>query len=163
MSSTGVTPRGAALRAMHGGAPGVIQVARLRVLARERERPAFLVAEPHAPLADLQDLRLAATDQVPLAGMAGMRLRGLPLTFGRRGYRTGFLARRSTENLKPFHALEQAVRDAVPGQHIRLPEQSPAERESVMVSRPFSPLERILHAPARSSWMCRAVSSQHPF
>ena len=103
-----------------------------------------------------------------------MRLRGLPLTFGRRGYRTGFLARRSTENLKPFHALEQAVRDAVPGQHIRLPEQSPAERESVMVSRPFSPPLNEpyskcafpghgAHAPARSGWMCRAVSSQYPF
>lgn len=119
-------------------------MAQLRVSARERERPAVLVAEPHAPGVDLQDLRLAASDQVRLAGMAGMPLRGLPLTFGRRGYCTGFVARRSTGSLKLFHAPKQTVCDAVLGQHTGLPEQRPMERESVVISRPLSPLERTL-------------------
>ena len=42
-------------------------------------------------------------------------LRALPLAFGHRRYRTGFLARRSAENLEPFRMLESAVRDAALG------------------------------------------------
>ena len=55
-------------------------------------------------------LPLDLLDRLP-----GAPLRALPLEFGRRRYRTGFLARRSAEDLEPFRALEQAVRDAAPG------------------------------------------------
>ena len=40
------------------------------------------------------------------------RLRPVPTRFGRRRTRTGFVARRSAEDLAPFRALENAVRDA---------------------------------------------------
>ena len=40
------------------------------------------------------------------------RLRPVPTRFGRRRTRTGFIARRSAEDLAPFRALENAVRDA---------------------------------------------------
>ena len=40
------------------------------------------------------------------------RLRPVPTQFGRRRTRTGFVARRSAEDLAPFRALENAVRDA---------------------------------------------------
>ena len=39
-------------------------------------------------------------------------LRPLPVSFGRHRYRTGFIARRSAENLAAFRLLRQAVRDA---------------------------------------------------
>ena len=47
-----------------------------------------------------------------LGRLAGTPLRALPLDFGRRNYRTGFIARRSAEDLEPFRKLEAAVRDA---------------------------------------------------
>ena len=52
-------------------------------------------------------LPLDLLDRLP-----GTPLRALPLDFGRRRCRTGFLARRSAEDLEPFRALEAAVRDA---------------------------------------------------
>ncbi len=55
-------------------------------------------------------LPLDLLDRLP-----GMPLRPLPLSFGRRRYRTGFVARRSAEDLEPFRALEQAVRDVAIG------------------------------------------------
>ncbi len=55
-------------------------------------------------------LPLELLDRLP-----GTPLRALPLDFGRFRYRTGFLARRSAEDLEPFRALEQAVRDAALG------------------------------------------------
>ena len=55
-------------------------------------------------------LPLDLLDRLP-----GAPLRALPLTFGRRRYRTGFLARRSAGDPEPFRALEQAVRDAALG------------------------------------------------
>ena len=47
-----------------------------------------------------------------LERLPGAPLKALPLTFGRRRYRTGFVARRSAEDLAPFRHLEAAVRDA---------------------------------------------------
>ena len=55
-------------------------------------------------------LPLDLLDRLP-----GTPLRALPLAFGRRGYRTGFVARRSAEDLEPFRMLETAVRDAALG------------------------------------------------
>ena len=52
-------------------------------------------------------LPLNLLDRLP-----GAPLKALPLTFGRRRYRTGFIARRSAEDLAPFRHLEAAVRDA---------------------------------------------------
>lgn len=42
-------------------------------------------------------------------------LKALPLAFGCREYRTGFVARRSAEDLEPFRMLESALRDAALG------------------------------------------------
>ena len=39
-------------------------------------------------------------------------LRPLPVSLGRHRYRTGFIARRSAEDLAAFRLLQQAVRDA---------------------------------------------------
>ena len=39
-------------------------------------------------------------------------LRPLPVSFGRHRYRTGFIARRSAEDLAAFRLLKQAVRAA---------------------------------------------------
>ena len=50
-----------------------------------------------------------------LDGLPGTPLRALPLSFGRRRYRAGFIARRSAEDLQPFRMLEAAVRDAALG------------------------------------------------
>ena len=47
-----------------------------------------------------------------LERLPGAPLKALPLTFGRRRYRTGFVARRSAEDLAAFRHLEAAVRDA---------------------------------------------------
>ena len=47
-----------------------------------------------------------------LERLPGAPLKALPLAFGRRRYRTGFVARRSAEDLAPFRRLEEAVRDA---------------------------------------------------
>ncbi|MYA89513.1 MAG: LysR family transcriptional regulator [Boseongicola sp. SB0662_bin_57] len=52
-------------------------------------------------------------------------VRPVPVEIGRFRYRTGFLARRSAEDLPPFRALEQAVRDAALG---RSPGRMPPER-----------------------------------
>ena len=43
--------------------------------------------------------------------LAPPRLRPLPIAIGRHRYRTGFIARRSAEDLEPFRALEQTVRE----------------------------------------------------
>lgn len=57
-------------------------------------------------------LPLDLLDRLP-----GLPLRALPLSFGRRPYRAGFVARRSAEDLEPFRALEAAVRDAALGRN----------------------------------------------
>ena len=44
--------------------------------------------------------------------LAAPRLRPLPLAFGRRRCRTGFVARRAAEDLEPFRLLEQTLRDS---------------------------------------------------
>ena len=46
-----------------------------------------------------------------LEALAAPKLRPLPLKFGRYRYRAGFIARRSAEDLAPFRALEETVRD----------------------------------------------------
>ena len=43
--------------------------------------------------------------------MNGPRLKPLPVSIGRYSYRTGFVARRSAEDLASFLALEDTVRD----------------------------------------------------
>ena len=53
----------------------MIEMAQLRVGEREAELPATL-AEPHPPVADLHDLRLAAVDQVRPPGMPAAAGRG---------------------------------------------------------------------------------------
>ena len=55
-------------------------------------------------------LPLDLLDRLP-----GTPLKALPLDFGRRRYRAGFIARRSAEDLEPFRMLEQSVRDAALG------------------------------------------------
>ena len=46
-----------------------------------------------------------------LDALPGAPIAPLPLTFGRRRYRTGFIARRSAEDHAPFHHLQQTVRE----------------------------------------------------
>ena len=74
-------------------------------------------------------LRLGAAGLLALAGgpwlawlstellerLPGGLVRPLPVEFGRYRYRSGFVARRSAEDLPPFRALEQAVRDTALG------------------------------------------------
>lgn len=62
-------------------------------------------------------LPLDLLDRLP-----GTPLRALPLAFGRHRYRTGFVARRSAEDLEPFRMLEAAVRDAALGRSGGVPE-----------------------------------------
>ena len=50
-----------------------------------------------------------------LERLPGGLVRPLPVEFGRYRYRSGFVARRSAEDLPPFRALEQAVRDTALG------------------------------------------------
>ena len=52
-------------------------------------------------------LPLELLDRLP-----GPPLKALPLTFGRQRYRTGFIARRSAEDLAAFRRLQTAVHDA---------------------------------------------------
>ena len=47
--------------------------------------------------------------------MPGLALRPLPLEFGKRRCRTGFVSRRSAEDLPPFRQLRKAIRDVVLG------------------------------------------------
>ena len=49
--------------------------------------------------------------------MPGGPVRPLPVDIGRYCYRSGFVARRSVENLPPFRALEQAVRETALGEN----------------------------------------------
>ena len=44
-----------------------------------------------------------------------LRLRALPTDYGRRRYRTGFVARRAAEDLAPFRLLQQRIRDVAHG------------------------------------------------
>ena len=46
-----------------------------------------------------------------LARLPGLDLKPLPLTFGRRRYRIGLVARRSAEDLAPVRRFEKIVRD----------------------------------------------------
>ena len=57
-------------------------------------------------------LPLDLLDRLP-----GTPLKALPLDFGRRRYRAGFVARRTAEDLEPFRALEAAVRNAALGRN----------------------------------------------
>ena len=54
-----------------------------------------------------------------LKRLPGGLVRPLPVEFGRYRYRSGFVARRSAEDLPPFRALEQAVRDTALGRDAR--------------------------------------------
>ena len=58
-----------------------------------------------------------------LDGLAGPKLRPLPLKFGRYRYRAGFIARRSAEDLAPFQALEKTVRETALERSERSPDQ----------------------------------------
>ena len=50
-----------------------------------------------------------------LGRLSGGLVRPLPVEIGRYRYRTGFVARRAAEDLAPFRALEQAVREIALG------------------------------------------------
>lgn len=50
--------------------------------------------------------------------LPGAPLKALPLTFGRRRYRTGFVIRRAAEDLAPFRMLKDAVHAAALGRRI---------------------------------------------
>ena len=50
-----------------------------------------------------------------LGRLSGGLVRPLPVDIGRYRYRTGFVARRAAEDLAPFRALEQAVRETALG------------------------------------------------
>ena len=49
--------------------------------------------------------------------LAAPRLSPLPLAFGRRRCRTGFVARRAAEDLEPFRLLERTLRDSAVERH----------------------------------------------
>ena len=70
-------------------------------------------------------LPLELLDRLP-----GVPLRALPLTFGRRRYRTGLVARRAAEDLAPVRMLEDTVRDAALGRCIGPPEQGEPPRHA---------------------------------
>ena len=53
--------------------------------------------------------------------LAKPRPRPLSTRFGRQRYRAGFIARRSAEDLAPFRALEETVRQTALGPSARLP------------------------------------------
>ncbi len=50
-----------------------------------------------------------------LEQLPGPALRPLPLEFGRHRCRTGFVSRRTAEDLPPFRVLRKAVRDVALG------------------------------------------------
>ena len=50
-----------------------------------------------------------------LERLPGRFLRPLPIAFGRHDYRSGFVARRSAEDLPPFRQLEAIVRETALG------------------------------------------------
>ena len=54
-----------------------------------------------------------------LERLPGGLVRALPVDIGRYRYRTGFVARRAAEDLPPFRALEDAVRDTALGRDVR--------------------------------------------
>ena len=56
-----------------------------------------------------------------LGRLSGGLVRPLPVEIGRYRYRTGFVARRAAEDLAPFRALEQAVRDTALGRDSHQP------------------------------------------
>ena len=58
-----------------------------------------------------------------LDGLPGAPLRPLPPGFGRCRYRAGFIARRSAEDLAPFRALEETVRETALERSERSPDQ----------------------------------------
>ena len=53
--------------------------------------------------------------------LPGGLIRPLPVEIGRYRYRSGFVARRAAEDLPPFRALEQAVRDMALGRDSHQP------------------------------------------
>jgi len=53
--------------------------------------------------------------------LPGAPLKALPLAFGRRRYRTGFVVRRAAEDLEPFRALKHTVHAAALGRPIGPP------------------------------------------
>ena len=54
--------------------------------------------------------------------LPGAPLKALPLGFGRRRYRTGFVVRRAAEDLEPFRMLKDAMHAAALGRRIWAPE-----------------------------------------
>ena len=101
--------------------------------SRDESRPslAAILAQlrGEAPAGIVTVLRLGAAGLFAMAGgpwlawlpvellgrLSGGLVRPLPVEIGRYRYRTGFVARRAAEDLAPFRALEQAVRDIALG------------------------------------------------
>ena len=76
--------------------------------------------EPHQASSELSNALaggpwLAWLSTELLERLPGGLVRPLPVDIGRYRYRSGFVARRSAEDLPPFRALEQTVRDTALG------------------------------------------------
>ena len=89
------------LRGLHGLADGEAETPRRLLLKRRGGE-----GRPPPPRA------LVALDR-----LAAPWLRPLPLAFGRRRCRSGFVARRAAEDLEPFRLLEQTLRDSAIERH----------------------------------------------
>ena len=109
-------------RVGNGGQPSLVAVfdelhrqtgRRVRAVIRAGSAGVALLAE--GPW--LAWLPLGLIDRLP-----GAPLEALPLTFGRRRYRTGFVVRRAAEDLEPFRALKHVVHAVVLGRTIGPPE-----------------------------------------
>ena len=105
-------------RVGNGGQPSLVVVfdelqrqtgRRVRAVIRAGSAGVALLAE--GPW--LAWLPLELIDRLP-----GAPLEALPLTFGRRRYRTGFIVRRAAEDLAPFRMLRNALHAAALGRRI---------------------------------------------
>ena len=123
-------------------------------------------------------LRAAAAALLPMAAgpwlarlpldlldrLAELRPRPLSTRFGRQRYRAGFIVRRSAEDLAPFRALEETVREtALPAERpIPRPEHSVSALTCRLGNRMGSPQDanpRVLSAPiarSRKPWRLEA-------
>ena len=99
---TGAGERGASLGAV---------LERLRERTGERAGPVFRTGDATGLLLLAEGPWLAWLPFAFLARLPELGLKPLPLTFGRRSYRTGLIARRAVEDLAPVRRFEEIVSD----------------------------------------------------